>query len=215
MKNNVTELVFIVDKSGSMAGLEKDTIGGFNSMLQKQKNEEGVCYISTVFFSELSEVIHNRINIKEVEPLTEKDYVAGGCTALLDALGDAIKHITNVQKYAASDQKADNVIFVIITDGEENSSHKYSIREIKKMISMKQEKYGWEFIFLGANIDAIQTASSYGIKQNRASNFCCDPIGVNLNFCCVSEAISECRADGEISSEWADEIKSDFKKRGK
>ena len=128
MKNNVTELVFIVDKSGSMAGLEKDTIGGFNSMLQKQKNEEGVCYISTVFFSEVSEVIHNRINIKEVEPLTENDYVAGGCTALLDALGDAIKHITNVQKYAASDQKADNVIFVIITDGEENSSHKYSIQ---------------------------------------------------------------------------------------
>ena len=140
MKNNVTELVFIVDKSGSMAGLEKDTIGGFNSMLQKQKNEEGVCYISTVFFSELSEVIHNRINIKEVEPLTEKDYVAGGCTALLNALGDAIKHITNVQKYAASDQKADNVIFVIITDGEENSSHKYSIREIKKMISSERAR---------------------------------------------------------------------------
>jgi uncharacterized protein YegL len=212
---NITELVFIIDKSGSMSGLESDTIGGFNSMLQKQKKEEGVCHISTVFFSGGSEVVHNRVLIEKVEPLTEKDYVAGGCTALLDALGDAINHTVKVQKTLAGDEKAQNVIFVIITDGEENASRRFSKQKIKKMISLEQEKYGWEFIFLGANIDAVQTAEGYGIKRNRSSNFVCDSKGVSLNFCSIGNAISMQRAKGCISDDWDTEIQADFESRGK
>lgn len=213
MKNNITELIFVIDQSGSMSGLEDDTIGGFNSMLEKQRNEDGVCHISTVFFDNSSEVIHNRRNISTVEPLTRKDYTPGGSTALLDALGDAINHTVKVQKMLADDERADNVIFVIITDGEENSSNRFSARKVKQMISHEQEKYGWEFIFLGANIDAVKTAGHYGIKPNRASNFVCDATGVELNFCCVSDAVSEVRAMGSISDDWDNEIKKDYKQR--
>lgn len=209
-----TELIFIIDKSGSMSGLEADTIGGFNSMLQKQRQEEGVCHISTILFSNYSQVLHNRRNIEKVEPLTRKDYVAGGGTALLDALGDAIQHTIKVQKLAAEDEKASNVVFVIITDGEENASTKYTKRDIKKMISHEQEEYGWEFIFLGANIDAIDTADDYGIRRDRASNYVCDSAGVNLNFKCVANAISQLREKGSISKEWDAEIKADYEERG-
>ncbi len=215
MKNNITELIFVIDQSGSMSGLEDDTIGGFNSMLEKQRNEEGVCHISTVFFSNDSDVIHNRRNISAVEPLTRKDYTPGGSTALLDALGDAINHTIKVQKMLADDERADNVVFVIITDGEENSSHRFSSRKIKQMISHEQEKYGWEFIFLGANIDAVKTAGHYGIKANRASNFVCDQMGVGINFCCVSDAVSEVRLTGSISDDWNTEIQKDYEQRGR
>ncbi len=209
-----TELIFIIDKSDSMSGLEADTIGGFNSMLQKQRQEEGVCHISTILFSNYSQVLHNRRNIEKVEPLTRKDYVAGGGTALLDALGDAIQHTIKVQKLAAEDEKASNVVFVIITDGEENASTKYTKRDIKKMISHEQEEYGWEFIFLGANIDAIDTADDYGIRRDRATNYVCDSAGVNLNFKCVANAISHLRKKGSISKEWDAEIKADYEERG-
>ena len=215
MKNNITELVFVIDKSGSMTGLENDTIGGFNSMLEKQRNGEGTCHVSTVFFSNCSEVIHNRCNIEKVEPLTRNNYQPGGSTALLDALGDAINHTIEVQKVLADDERADNVVFVIITDGEENSSHKFSAKKIKQMISLEQEKYGWEFIFLGANIDAVETAGHYGIKASRAKNFVCDSVGVGLNFCCVSEAISSVRKECAISDDWAGEIDNDYKQRGR
>lgn len=215
MKNNITELIFVIDQSGSMSGLEDDTIGGFNSMLEKQRNEDGICHISTVFFANTSKVIHNRRNIATVEPLTRKDYTPGGSTALLDALGDAINHTIEVQKMLADDERADNVVFVIITDGEENSSCRYSSRKVKQMISREQEKYGWEFIFLGANIDAVETASHYGIKANRASNFCCDSAGVGLNFYCVSEAVSELRGKSCISDSWDEEIKRDYERRGR
>ena len=210
-----TELIFIIDKSGSMSGLEADTIGGFNSMLQKQRQEEGVCHISTILFSNYSQVLHNRRNIEKVEPLTRKDYVAGGGTALLDALGDAIQHTIKVQKLAAEDEKASNVVFVIITDGEENASTKYTKRDIKKMISHEQEEYGWEFIFLGANINAIDTADDYGIRRDRASNYVCDSAGVNLNFKCVANAISQLRKEGSISEKWDEEIMADYAERGK
>ena len=215
MKNNITELIFVIDQSGSMSGLEDDTIGGFNSMLVKQRNEDGICHISTVFFDNSSEVIHNRRNISTVEPLTRKDYTPGGSTALLDALGDAINHTVKVQKMLADDERADNVIFVIITDGEENSSRRFSARKVKQMISHEQEKYGWEFIFLGANIDAVKTAGHYGIKANRASNFVCDPVGVEVNFCCVSDAVSAIREDGCIPDGWDAEIKKDYKQRSR
>lgn len=215
MKNNITELVFIIDKSGSMSGLEKDTIGGFNSMLEKQRGEEGICHISTVFFSHYSEVIHNRRPIAEVEPLTEKDYIAGGSTALLDALGDAITHTIRVQRELDQDDRADNVVFVIITDGEENASRRYSSREIKEMISHEKEKYGWEFIFLGANIDAVETASRYGIEAKRAHNYVCDNRGVDLNFMAMERIVREVRTKGSISDDWAEEIDRDYKKRGR
>lgn len=210
-----TELIFIIDKSGSMAGLEADTIGGFNSMLNKQKQEEGICHISTVLFSNDSHVLHNRRNIEKVEPLTNKDYRVGGGTALLDAMGDAIQHMVKVQKLLAEDERASNVVFVIITDGEENSSSKYTKRDIKKMIMSEQEKYGWEFIFLGANIDAIDTADSIGIQKERATNFVCDSAGVNLNFHCVAKAISQLRGKGSIEKDWDAEIMADYEERGR
>ncbi len=211
----ITELIFIIDKSGSMSGLEADTIGGFNSMLQKQKEGEGVCHLSTILFSNESEVLHNRRNIEKIEPLTRNEYRVGGCTALLDAMGDAIQHTVKVQKNAADDERASNVVFVIITDGEENSSTRYSKRDIKKMISYEQEKYGWEFIFLGANIDAIETADSFGIKKERASNYVCDSVGVNLNYRCLEKAITHLRGKGFISDDWNEEVEADYARRGK
>ncbi|MBR4266627.1 MAG: VWA domain-containing protein [Bacteroidales bacterium] len=211
--NNNTELIFIIDQSGSMSGLESDTIGGFNSMLQKHQQQEGTCHISTIFFSNKSEVIHNRKNINEVKPLTSKDYIPGGSTALLDAIGNAINHTIKVQRLAAEDEKAKNVVFVIITDGEENSSREYSSDQIHKMISLEQEEYGWEFMFLGANIDAIKTAKTYGIHESRASNFVCDSSGVQLNFSAIGNAILGMRKSGKINDNWCEEIEQDFQKR--
>ncbi len=212
-KNNITELVFIIDKSGSMSGLENDTIGGFNSMLEKHRKEQGSCNISTVFFADRSEVVHNRENIAKVEPLTRNNYVPGGCTALLDALGDAINHTIKIQKKLADDQKASNVVFVIITDGQENASKHFSVQEIKRQISFEQEKYGWEFIFLGANIDAVNTAASYGIKSNRAANFVCDSKGIDLNFSGIANFLGCVRKKQAIPDSWASEIEEDYQQR--
>ncbi len=215
MESNITELIFIIDKSGSMSGLEKDTIGGFNSMVEKQRNEKGTCHISTIFFADNSSVIHNRKNIANVALLTPADYVPSGSTALLDAIGDAINHTVRVQRYLSEDERAHKVVFVIITDGEENASRRFSIAKIKQMISLEKEKYGWEFMFLGANIDAIATASNMGISADRATNFVCDEQGVDINFRCMSRAVSSLRQSGRVDDDWAGEISRDYAKRGR
>jgi len=192
--NNITELVFIIDKSGSMSGLEGDTIGGFNSMLNQHRKGEGKCHISTIMFSDHQQVIHNRKNISDVSPLTDNDYIPGGCTALLDALGNAINHTIQVQRLAADDERASKVIFVIITDGYENSSREYSAPQIRSLIKKEQEKYGWEFIFLGANIDSVATAGSYGIRADRSVDFVCDSQGIGKNFEAIGSYVSACRS---------------------
>ena len=166
MKNNITELVFILDRSGSMAGLESDTIGGFNAMIEKQKKEDGECYISTVLFDDRSEVLHDRVRLSEIKPMTDKEYTVRGCTALIDALGGAIRHIGNIHKYARAEDVPEHTMFVITTDGMENASHNYSSDEVKKMIERQKNKYGGEFIFIGANIDAVNVARHYGIDEN-------------------------------------------------
>lgn len=214
MQNNLTELVFILDKSGSMSGLESDTIGGFNSMITKQKKEKGEALISTVLFSDRSVVIHDRENIKEVKKMTSKDYSVGGCTALLDAIGDAIHHISNIHKYIRKEDIPAHTLFVITTDGWENASHKYSYSDIKKMIN-KQEEKGWEFMFLGANIDTLETAEDLGIKREMAVNYNNDSIGTALNYETLSDSICELRSVGSISKDWNKKINKDFKQRKK
>ena len=171
MKNNITELVFILDRSGSMAGLESDTIGGFNSMIEKQKKQDGGCYVSTVLFDDESEVLHDRVKLGDIPKMTERDYTVRGCTALIDAIGGAIHHIGNIHKYAREEDVPENTIFVITTDGMENASHLYHSAKVKEMIKRKTEKYGWEFIFVAANIDAVETADSIGIRRERAANY--------------------------------------------
>lgn len=213
MNNNLSELVFILDKSGSMSGLEADTIGGFNSMLLKQQALPGECRITSVLFDNNYELLHDRIDIKAVSPLSEKEYQVGGSTALIDAIGRTINKIATVQKNTAPEYRAENVIFVIITDGMENSSREYSPKKVKAMIE-EQKKGGWEFIFLGANIDAIETAGSFGISADRAQNFLADSDGVELNFKVMSKAIAGMRACGAMPKDWGEEIKKDYKKRG-
>lgn len=193
MKKGLTEIVFILDKSGSMGGLEKDTIGGFNAMVEKQKKEEGEVLISTVLFSTYSEVLHDRLSIDEIAPMTDEQYSVGGGTALLDAIGGAIHHIGNIHKYARSEDVPEKTMFVITTDGMENSSHQYDIKKIRKMIDRQKKKYNWEFLFLGANIDAIGVASEFGIDKSRAVKFKCDSIGTELNYSVLSETISKVR----------------------
>lgn len=216
MKKGLTELVFILDKSGSMAGLEKDTIGGFNAMLEKQKAVTGECRITTVLFSTRNQLLHDRIDIRAVSSLTESEYTVGGGTALLDAIGMTIRKIVGVQKNTAEDYRAEKVMFVIITDGEENSSHEYSSDRVKEMIEFEKTQYGWEFIFLGANIDAVETAGRFGIDASRAVDYVPDAKGTTLNFRVMSEAVAEFRASpcGAISDEHFDEIRKDMKKRG-
>ena len=189
MKNNVTELVFILDRSGSMSGFEDDTIGGFNATIEKQKAEEGKVYVSTVLFDNQSQVIHDRVDIQEVKPMTRRDYEVGGCTALLDAIGDAIHHIGNIHKYARPEDVPEHTIFVITTDGMENASHRYSGSEIKHKIQRQTEKYGWEFIFLAANIDAVETAETLGIRRERAANYTQSSRGVERSYHAMSESI--------------------------
>ena len=213
MKNNITEIVFILDKSGSMSGLEKDTVGGFNSMLKKQRGEEGTAYVSTVLFDNESQVLHDRISIDRIEEMTERDYVPGGCTALLDAIGGAIHHIGNIHKYARKEDVPENTIFIITTDGMENASRRYSADKVKKMIERQKSKYGWEFLFLGANIDAISTAKNIGISADRAVDYCCDEIGMATNFCAVTSAISDVRCSKPLSASWKASIESDYAKR--
>ncbi len=214
MKKGLTELVFILDKSGSMGGLETDTIGGFNTMLKKQQTVDSECHITTVLFDNNYELLHDRIDIKAVSPITEKEYQVGGSTALLDAIGRTIHKIGNAQRHTADDFRAEKVMFVIITDGEENCSREYSSDKVKEQIERQKEKYGWEFIFLGANIDAVQTAEKFGIKADRAQRYHADSEGVELNFLVMSEAVATFRKSSAMPEGWNDEIKKDYKKRG-
>jgi len=211
----MTELVFILDRSGSMGGLESDTIGGFNSMLTKQKKEAGECLVSTVLFDNFSEVIHDRVPLEKVPNLTEKEYFVRGCTALLDAVGGAIHHIGNVHKYARPEDRPERTLFVITTDGLENASRRYDYERVKAMIERQKEKYGWEFIFLGANIDAAKEAARFGISSDRAVRYECDSVGTALNFEVISEAVTCARAAVPLQASWKDRIEADFKKRGK
>ena len=215
MKNNATELVFILDRSGSMAGLEKDTIGGFNAMLKKQKEVEGECRITTVLFDNQINILHDRLDIQAIGSLTEKDYQVGGSTALLDAIGPTINKIGNVQKHSAYEHRASKVLFVIITDGEENSSREFSSQRIKKMIEHQMKKYNWEFIFLGANIDAVETSKMYGIRPDRTQNYHADARGVNLNFDVMSKTVASSRMNANIDEDWKDQIEKDFDERNK
>jgi len=214
MKKGLTELVFILDKSGSMSGLENDTIGGFNSMLEKQKAVDGECYITTVLFDNNYELLHDRIDIKAISPITDREYQVGGSTALLDAIGRTIHKTGNAQKHTAEDYRAEKVLFVIITDGEENSSREYTVEKIKAMIKRQKEKYGWEFIFLGANIDAVQTAGRYGIDPDRAIDYIPDSKGTKLNYRVMASAAVRYRETGTIDESCFEDIRNDVKQRG-
>ena len=209
MKNNITELVFILDRSGSMSGFEADTVGGFNSMIQKQKEQDGTVYVSTVLFDNTSKVIHDRVDIREIRTMTEDDYQVRGMTALYDAIGDAIHHIGNVHKYARPEDVPEHTIFVITTDGMENASHRYSGRDIKAKIKRQQEKYGWEFIFLAANIDAAETAESIGIRRERAANYRQTKEGVGKSYAAMSMAISSVRCNRANEMDLEEYLKED------
>ncbi|MFA9422973.1 MAG: hypothetical protein ACERLG_05320 [Sedimentibacter sp.] len=215
MKQNLTELVFILDKSGSMSGLEQDTIGGFNSMLEKQKKENSEAFVTTVLFDNNFELLHDRFNIRKIKPITKKEYFVGGTTALLDAMGNTINRIGKILSESKEEERPEKVIFVIITDGMENSSHEFTHSKIKQMIEQQKSKYSWDFIFLGANIDAIKTASNIGISEDRAVNFCCDSMGTQLNYKVVSQAISNFRQGNSVDSTWKDEIEKDYNTREK
>ncbi len=215
MKKGLTELVFILDKSGSMAGLETDTIGGFNAMLEKQKAVEGECLITTVLFDHTYELLHDRTDIRAVNPITEKEYAVGGMTALLDAVGRTIDKIDKAQEHTAEEYRAEKVMFVIITDGAENSSKEYSAPAIKKAIEHRKAKQGWEFVFLGANIDAAEAAGNLGISADRAQNYHADAKGTRLNYCVMSDAVSAYRKHSAMPADWNAEIKKDFDKRQK
>ena len=212
---NLTEIVFILDRSGSMAGLEKDTIGGFNAMLEKQKKEEGRVLVSTVLFDHEQQVIHDRVDIRTIEPMTERDYYVRGCTALLDAVGGAIHHIGNVHKYAREEDRPEKTLFVITTDGMENASRTYTYEKLKTMIQRQKEKYGWEFLFLGANIDAAKEAARFGITEDRAANYHADSVGTAVIYEAVSEAVCNVRASRPMSKEWKRNVEADYQKRGK
>ena len=208
----VTELVFILDRSGSMSGLESDTIGGFNSLLEKQKKEKGEAFVTTVLFDDKLETIHDRLPIKEIKQITTKEYYVRGCTAMLDAIGSTIEHISNIHKYIRKDDVPNKTMFIITTDGMENASHKYSYPDIKKLIEQKKE-LGWEFLFLGANIDAIDTAKKFGIEQERAVNYHNDAEGIALNYECLNEAVSAVRCSAPLNKEWKKAIEKDYKTR--
>ena len=210
MKKNLTELVFILDRSGSMAGLEDDTIGGFNSMIERQKQADGEAYVSTVLFSYGSTVIHDRVDLRKIEPLTRKEYFVGGGTALIDAIGDAIHHIGNVHKYAREEDRPEHTVFVITTDGMENESRRYTSDEVKAKVQRQKEKYGWEFLFLGANIDAVETAARYGIGADRAVRYHNDARGQALNYAEVSNAVCSVRQNRPLGREWKQRIEEDY-----
>ena len=215
MKTKLTELVFILDRSGSMSGLESDTIGGFNAMSKKQKEEPGDALVTTVMFDDVMELLHDRYDIKKVNPVTEKEYFVRGSTALLDAIGKTIHRLGNVQKYAAESLKADKVIVVITTDGMENASNEYSYKRVQEMITRQKEKYGWEFIFLGANIDAIATAARFGIDADHTSNYHADTVGLANTFDAMNEFVVNSRNDKEFDVNWKAKVEEDFKKRNK
>lgn len=215
MNNNVTELVFILDRSGSMAGLESDTIGGFNAMINQQKKQNGECYVTTVLFDNNFLTLHDRVSISEVSQMTDKDYTVGGCTALIDALGDAIVHIENIHKYVRDEDVPAHTMFVITTDGMENASHKYTSAQVKAMIESKKENSAWEFLFIAANIDAVETASQYGISEDRAVNYHADTQGTKVVYDVVSRAVSSLRADNPLADDWSETISTDYTTRNK
>ena len=220
MKKGLTEIVFILDRSGSMSGLEKDTIGGYNSLIAKQKKEEWEAYISTVLFDDRIEVLHDRVPLDKVKPITEEEYYVRGCTALLDAIGGAIHHIGNVHKYAREEDRPEKTLFIITTDGQENSSRQYSYHKVKQMVEKQQKKYNWEFLFLGANMDAVAEAGRFGIKADRAVRYECDSRGTAVNFKALSRTVSSVRCckspEGLVDAleGWDAEITEDFASRG-
>lgn len=213
MKNNITELVFILDRSGSMAGLESDTTGGFNALIEKQRKQNGECYVSTVLFDHVSEVLHDRVKLSEIKSMTDKDYTVRGSTALIDAIGCAIHHIGNIHKYARPEDVPEHTMFVITTDGMENASHIYTGDEVKRMIRHKKSKYGWEFLFIGANIDSVETAKQFGINADRAVNYHADSQGTAVLFETVAETVSSVRANRPIAPDWSKNISADHKSR--
>ncbi|MBQ2093596.1 vWA domain-containing protein [Ruminococcus sp. JL13D9] len=212
LNNNITEIVFILDRSGSMSGLEKDTIGGFNAMIEKQKKQDGKAYVSTVLFDHESVVLHDRLPLEQIKPMTEDDYTVRGCTALLDAIGGAVKHIGNIHRYARPEDVPEHTMFVITTDGLENASRKYNSRDIKRLIESKKEE-GWEFLFIGANIDAIETANDYGISADRAVNYNADSQGTGVVFEAVSETVAKFRGGQKVAPCWSKKINDDYNNR--
>ena len=213
MKTNRTELVFILDRSGSMSGLESDTIGGYNAMLEKQKKEAGEATVTTVLFDDKYELLHDRIDLKGIAPITDREYYVRGCTALLDAIGKTIQKIANVQKHPSPENRADKVLFVITTDGMENASREYTYDKIRALVERQKQEYGWEFLFLGANIDAISTARRFGIGADRAVNYHADSQGTRLNYEVVSETVSCMWAGAPIAADWKRKIEKDFNGR--
>lgn len=221
MRKGLTEIIFILDRSGSMGGLEADTIGGYNSLIKKQKKEEGEAYISTVLFDDVCEVLHDRLSLDQIKPMTDKEYFVRGCTALLDAIGGAIHHIGNIHKYAREEDRPEKTLFIITTDGQENSSKRYSYKKVREMVERQKEKYGWEFLFLGANIDAIAEADKFGINADRAVNYHCDEEGTAVNYKALSKAVSRVRnCSGAMKMKealvgWDEDIQADYKDRKK
>ena len=215
MKKNLTEIVFILDRSGSMAHLVDDTIGGFNSMIRKQKGEPGEAYVSTVLFDHETELLHDRVDIRALKPLTRKDYYVRGCTALLDAVGKAIHHIAKVHKYAREEDRPEKTLFIITTDGMENASREYSYERVRSMIRHEQEKYGWEFLFLGANIDATREAARFGIREDRAVEYHADPQGTAVIYEAMSDVVCNVRARRTMDAGWKRRVEEDYKQRGK
>ena len=221
MRKGLTEIVFILDRSGSMSGLEADTIGGYNSLISKQKKEEGEAIVSTVLFDDRTEVIHDRMLLENIKPMTDNEYYVRGCTALLDALGGAIRHIKNVQKYGREEDRPEKTLFIITTDGQENSSRHYSYDKVRHMVEKQKRKYGWEFLFLGANIDAVSEAAKVGIDKERAVDYRCDSEGTAVNYRALSKAVSRVRSCSvecmgqALAPSWKEEIEEDYKRRGR
>ena len=207
VKNNITEMVFILDRSGSMAGMEQDTIGGFNSMIERQRKLDGTAYVSTVLFSNYSKVLHDRVDIAKIEPLNENQYIVGGSTALLDAIGGAIHHIGNVHKYARPEDVPEHTIFIITTDGMENASQMYGSEKVKQMIKRQEEKYGWEFVFVAANIDAVETAENLGIRRERAANYNQTKEGTQSVYEAVDCLMTSVRCKVKATDEWKGKLK--------
>ena len=213
--NNITELVFILDRSGSMSGLESDTVGGFNTMIEKQKKQNAPCYVSTVLFNHTSEVLYDRVKLGEVQKMTEENFFVGGSTALMDAIGGAIHHIGNIHKYIRPEDVPANTMFVIMTDGMENASRRYSSEQVKQMIERQKKRYGWEFLFIGANIDAVETAARYGIDADRAVNYHADKVGTRVVYQSIANAVCNVRANKELKADWSEEIDRDYQSRSR
>ena len=214
-RSDITELVFILDRSGSMTGLESDTIGGFNALLEKQKKEPGACLVTTVLFDHERMTLHDRIAVSDVQPLTERDYQPRGSTALLDAVGSTIRHIARIHRYARPEDVPAKTLFVITTDGMENASRRYTADQVREMVQHEQDKYGWEFLFLGANLDAVQTAGRIGIRADRSANYNADGLGTEVLYESVSRAVSQVCSHAPLSAAWREDVDADYAKRGK